>query len=158
MDTIIIFCAKYLLFIIAIAVAAYWLLSPRAGKVEFALVVAVALPLAYALARLAGLFFSHEQPFSALHYEPLIPHAVDNSFPSDHSALAGALAGVASLYNRALGVLMWILAVAVAVGRVLSGLHYPVDAVAGLVLGGLCAAAAYWCVHLYFSGRLHTES
>lgn len=156
MDAIIIFCAKYLLFVIAIAVAAYWALSPRANKTELALTAIVALPLAYALARLAGLFFSHAQPFSVYHYEPLIPHAVDNSFPSDHSTAAGALAGVASLYNRALGILLWILAVGVAAGRVLAGLHYPVDAVVGLVLGGLSAAAAYWCVHLYFSARSHT--
>jgi undecaprenyl-diphosphatase len=158
MDFILIFCAKYLLYVIAIAVAAYWLLSPRAGKIELALTAIAALPLAYAVARLAGLFFSHPQPFSVFHYEPLIPHEVDNSFPSDHSAIAGALAGVASLYNRALGVLLWILAVAVAAGRVLSGLHYPVDAVTGLVLGGLSAAIAYWCVHLYFSARPHTEA
>ncbi len=133
-------------------------MSPRANKAELAVVAIVALPLAYALARLAGLFFHHEQPFAALGYAPLIPHEVDNSFPSDHSAAAGAIAGIASLYNRALGVLLWVLAVGVATGRVLSGLHYPVDAVVGLVLGGLCAAISYWCVHLYFSANSHTEA
>lgn len=158
MDTLIILCAKYLLFVMALALGAYWLLSPRAHKVELAAAAIVALPLAYALARVAGLFFHHEQPFAVYDYAPLIPHAVDNSFPSDHATLAGALAGIASLYNRALGILMWVLAVGVAAGRVLSGLHYPVDAVVGLVLGGLAAAVAYWGVHLYFSARLHTES
>jgi undecaprenyl-diphosphatase len=156
-DTVIIFCAKYLLFVMALAVAAYWLLSPRADKRELALAAIVALPLAYGLARLAGMFMSHAQPFSVYDYAPLIPHEVDNSFPSDHSAAAGVLAGLASLYNRALGILLWVLAVAVGIGRVLSGLHYPVDAVVGLVLGGLCAMAAYWCVHLYFSTRGHTK-
>jgi undecaprenyl-diphosphatase len=156
MDTLIVFCAKYLLFVMAIALAGYWALSPRANRAELALSAIAALALAYGLARLAGLFFSHAQPFSVYGYEPLIPHAVDNSFPSDHSAAAGVLAGVASLYNRGLGILMWVLALAVAAGRVLSGLHYPVDGVAGLVLGGLAATAAYWCVHLYFSARSHT--
>jgi undecaprenyl-diphosphatase len=156
MDTVIIFCAKYLLFAIAIALCAYWLLSPRANRTELALAAVAALALTYAMARLAGLFFHHQQPFAQFDYAPLIPHAVDNSFPSDHSAIAGAMAGIASLYNRGLGILLWVLAVAVAAGRVLSGLHYPVDAVTGLVLGGLSAAAAYWCVHLYFSARTHT--
>ena len=156
MDTLIIFCAKYMLFVMAIAMAAYWLLSPRANKIELALAALLALPLAYGLSRLAGMLFSHAQPFSVYGYEPLIPHEVDNSFPSDHSAAAGVLAGLASLYNRGLGILMWVLAVAVGAGRVLSGLHYPVDAVVGLVLGGFCAAFAYYCVHTYFSTRGHT--
>ncbi len=157
MDMLIILCAKYLLYVMAIALGAYWLLSPRTAKTELALVALVALPLAYALARLAGMVFSHQQPFATFNYAPLIPHEVDNSFPSDHSAAAGALAGIASLYNRALGLLLWVLAVGVAVGRVLSGLHYPMDGVAGLVLGGLAAAFAYWGVHLYFSTRTHTK-
>lgn len=155
-DLIIIFCAKYLLYICALALGAYWLLTPRAHKTELALVAIAALPLAYATARVAGLFMSHPQPFSVYGYEPLVPHAVDNSFPSDHSAAAGAIAGIASLYSRPLGILLWILAVATAAGRVLAGLHYPVDAIVGLVLGGLCAAAAYASVHLYFSTRSHT--
>lgn len=156
MDILIIFCAKYLLFIMALGVAAYWLFSPRTNKIELALAAIVALPLAYGLARLAGLIFGHSQPFFVEQYEPLIPHEVDNSFPSDHSAAAGVLAGIASLYNRSLGLLMWMLALLVAAGRVLSGLHYPVDAVVGLILGGLCAMAAYWCVHFYFSRQTHT--
>ncbi len=153
MDTLIVFCAKYLLFVIALALGAYWFLSPRANRAELALSALGALALAYALARLAGLFFSHVQPFAAEGYEPLIAHEVDNSFPSDHSAAAAALAGVASLYNRGLGVLLWVLALGVALGRVLSGLHYPVDAVAGLMLGGLCAMLSFWLVRLYFITR-----
>jgi undecaprenyl-diphosphatase len=156
-DFLIIFFGKYLLYIMALALLAYWALAPRANKLELALTAIAALPLAYALARLAGLFFSHEQPFAQYHYAPLIPHAVDNSFPSDHSAAAGALAGAGSLYNKYLGILLWVLALCVAAGRVLSGLHYPVDAVVGLVLGGLGAAGAYSLVHSYFSARSHTN-
>jgi len=156
MDALIVFCGEYLLYGMAAAAVVYWLLSPRTKKLEMALTTVVALPLAYALARVAGMFMSHEQPFFVFEYEPLIPHEVNNSFPSDHSGAAGALAGVTSLFNRALGILMWVLAVAVAAGRVLSGLHYPVDAVVGLLLGGMSAMAAYYCIHLYFSPRGHT--
>jgi undecaprenyl-diphosphatase len=156
MDAVIVFCAKYLLALCALALLAYGFLSPRVNRTQFLLQAALALALAYALARLAGFLFSHEQPFAALHFTPLIPHDIDNSFPSDHAALAGALAGVASLYNRTLGSLLWVLAVAVAAGRMLAGLHYPIDVVAGLVLGGLAAAVAGWAVHKYFSAAQHT--
>lgn len=155
-DFLIIFCAKYLLYIIAIALAVYWLRSPRVERLEFAATVAAALVLAYGVARLAGLFFSHIQPFAAVGFEPLIPHEVDNSFPSDHTTLAAALAAIAGLYNRGFGVLLWVLAVCVAAGRMLAGLHYPVDVIAGILIGGLAAVVASYCVHLYFSARSHT--
>jgi undecaprenyl-diphosphatase len=155
-DFLIIFCAKYLLYICALALVVYGLRSPRVNRLEFAATVAVALALAYGAARIAGLFFSHIQPFAAEGFAPLIAHEVDNSFPSDHSALAGALAGVASVYNRGLGILLWILAAAVAAGRMLAGLHYPVDVIAGLLVGGVSAAAAFYAIHLYFSARSHT--
>lgn len=156
MDTLIVICAKYLVFVMLLGVAVYWLRAPRATKLEMALAALVALPLAYAMARLAGLFFSHPQPFSVYDYEPLIPHEVDNSFPSDHSAVAGVLAGLMSLYHRILGVALWVLALCVAAGRMLAGLHYPADVVVGLVLGGLCAALGFFAVHSYFSARTHT--
>ncbi len=155
-DFLIIFCAKYLLYIMVLALGVYWLRSPRVDRLQFAATVAAALALAYGVVRVAGLFFSHYQPFAMQGFDPLIPHEVDNSFPSDHAALAGALAAIAGLYNRGFGMLMWVLAIAVAAGRMLAGLHYPVDVVTGLMLGGLAAAAAYWCVHLYFSARSHT--
>jgi undecaprenyl-diphosphatase len=152
-DAIIIFAAKYLLFVMALAVAAYWFVVPRERRLRYALECMLALPLAYGLSRLAGLLFSHPQPFSAYDYEPLIPHEIDNSFPSDHSAAAGVLAAVSSLYHRGLGVLMWIAALGIGAARMFAGLHYPIDVVVGLMLGGLSAIAAYSAVHLYFSTR-----
>lgn len=156
-DAAIVFAAKYLIALMALALAAYGLLSPRAGRARFALEALGALALAYALARLAGLLLHHEQPFATFHFEPLIPHAVDNSFPSDHAALAGAMAGVASLYNRGFGILMWLFAVGVAAGRMLAGLHYPEDVIAGLMLGGLAAVLASLAVHYSFSAFHHTK-
>jgi undecaprenyl-diphosphatase len=155
-DFLIVFCGKYLLYLIALALFVYWLRSPRVNRLQFTVAAAAALALAYALARIAGLFFSHYQPFALQGFDPLLPHEVDNSFPSDHAALGGAMAGIAGLYNRGLGLLLWVLAVAVAGGRMLAGLHYPADVAVGLVLGGISAAIAYWSVHFYFSARSHT--
>lgn len=156
LDMVIVFAGKYLVYLMVFAVAVYALLSPRVHKLQFAAAALAGMALAYALARLAGVFFSHEQPFAAFGYMPLIAHEVDNSFPSDHAALAGVLAGLVGLYNRGLGLLLWVLAVGVGAGRMLAGLHYPLDIIVGLVLGGLCAAGAHTLVHLYFSTRTHT--
>ena len=66
-------------------------------------------------------------------------HAADAGFPSDHATAAFAIAGVlvGLLGRRALPVLL--AAVLLAVARVLLGLHYPGDVLAGAALGLLVA-------------------
>lgn len=156
-DSSIVFLGTYLVFVMIAAGGVYGFLSNKVRWLEYGVSILGGLALAYTLGRIAGLFFYHEQPYSVFNYTPLIPHEIDNSFPSDHALIAGVLAGIASLYNRAFGLLMWILALGVAAGRMLAGVHYPVDVVVGLVLGGLSAAAAHSLVHFYFSESLHTE-
>ena len=155
-DFLIVFCGKYLIYIAALALAAYWLLTPRPIKIELALTALIALPLAYALARVAGQFFSHQQPFATEGFAPLIPHAVDNAFPSDHATAMAVLSEIGFAYNRWLGAVLALLAIAVGFARVLAGLHYPIDIVAGYAIGIASAALAYYLVHLYFRARPHT--
>lgn len=152
MDSLIIYGAKYLIFAIAIGVAAYAAFLPREQQVRAGLMLLVALPLAWALARIAGMLFSHQQPFATGGFEPLIPHDIDNSFPSDHSALAMGLAGVTWFFNRNLGALLCGAAVVVGISRMLAGLHYPIDIFAGLAIGALAAHAGHVAV-FYFLRR-----
>ena len=107
------------------------------------ILIVLSVPLAYLLARLMGLFYSHEQPFAVYGFEPLIPHAIDNSFPSDHVALGGAIATSVLFLHRRLGLLVWLLVVSVGLLRVVAGLHYPLDIVGGVCAGILAGMAAY---------------
>src|SRR3954468_24615658 len=102
-------------------------------------VVAAGLSLGVAtvVARLVGRprpFVAHPR---AIH--DFLPHAPDPGFPSDHATAAFAIAAVLLLVlgRRALPVL--VAAIALAVCRVLVGVHYPGDVLAGAVLG--CAMA-----------------
>lgn len=156
-DSVVVFMGTYLALLMIVALGVYGFSSQKVRWLEYGASILGALALAYTLGRIAGLFYYHEQPFAVLQFTPLIPHEIDNAFPSDHALVAGVLAGIASLYNRGLGVLLWMLAVGVGAGRVMAGVHYPLDIVVGLVIGGLCAMVAHRIVHLYFRALAHTK-
>lgn len=146
MTAFIIFAAKYLVVLIGLGAAASLLFAAERRKLLYTLLLA--LPIGYALARLLGIFVSHEQPFAAEGFEPIIPHAINNSFPSDHMLMAGIFASVAFLNNRLFGLLCWSLALLVGAARVAAGLHYPVDIAASIVLAVCAVWAARQCLAL----------
>ncbi len=65
------------------------------------------------------------------------------SFPSGHMAITTAIAGATALVFPRLRTLLWLYVAAVAFTRVLFGAHFPLDTVAGIVLGAVVARAAY---------------
>lgn len=101
---------------------------------------------AYAVSEAMKLVVDEERPCRAL--RPGIeliadcPASGDWSFPSNHATLAAGLAvGLAVLWPR-LAALTLPLAGAAALLRVLVGVHYPHDVLAGALLGGAVVAAA----------------
>ena len=66
----------------------------------------------------------------------LLNQPTTSSFPSGHSASAGAFATGVALEDPLIGVPVAVLAAGVAYGRVHTGVHYPGDVVAGLGKAG----------------------
>jgi len=75
------------------------------------------------------------RPFIDFDITPLIHvSTASKSFPSDHAAIAFFLAYLLWQHNKK----WWwafLLAAAVSLGRVMVGVHYPLDAVAGALVG-----------------------
>jgi undecaprenyl-diphosphatase len=68
------------------------------------------------------------------------PHALvrvpqDHSFPSGHAATSFACATVLASFAPRLAVPLYLLAAAIAYSRVYVGVHYPLDVLAGALLG-----------------------
>jgi uncharacterized membrane-anchored protein/membrane-associated phospholipid phosphatase len=106
------------------------------------------------LVKLGGLIYAHQRPFAVHHVLPLVAHAADNGFPSDHSAAAGL--AVAYLWPRSRLSAYIALAFGVLVGaaRVAAQLHWPIDIVAGGAFGLAGGACAFLILqHLATIGR-----
>lgn len=132
MDTIIIFGAKYLIFItVALAAAIFFTLS-RENQKKLILLASISLPLTYLLALLARYLYENPRPFVVEHFTPLITHAADNGFPSDHALLLAAIASVFHPFTRRGSYALWILTLAVGASRVYAGVHHPIDIIGSI--------------------------
>jgi undecaprenyl-diphosphatase len=66
----------------------------------------------------------------------------DPSFPSDHASAAFAIAFAVLMFDRAAGALFVAAAALIGVGRVIVGVHYPGDVLAGACVGLASALVA----------------
>jgi len=66
------------------------------------------------------------------------------SFPSGHTLHAVAFTLVAASYYPALAAPLAAFALLVAASRVVLGLHYPSDVLAGAALGAVIAGTSFW--------------
>lgn len=149
LDTLVIFGATYLIAAPPVVLGAYFFWVSGERKKELALLAALALPLAYVLARIAGFFYSHPQPFVEWGGEPLVPHAIDNAFPSDHVLLAAGVAAAVGFFSRPLGLTLLLVAAFIGLARVVAGLHDWSDIAASLAL----AYGAVWATHALLARR-----
>lgn len=128
---------------VAMIVAGAWLAASAHGRdrvVDAGLrlvpgVVAVAI--AFGIAHVAGQLLPESRPFVLLGHAPLVPHAADASFPSDHvSAGMSLLAARTGRWTRLLTALV---VVAVGAARMAAGIHWLID-IAGAAAIGLAVA------------------
>ena len=76
------------------------------------------------------------RPYEVWKIPPLFPRSKKgHSFPSRHSAAASVIAMAFWYINPAAGVLVMAVAVLIAVSRVLAGVHFVRDVLAGLAAG-----------------------
>lgn len=95
--------------------------------------------------QLVDLFYFRPRPFVLNHVTLLIEKSAhSNSFPSNHSAGAFAIALVFLWQRRTLGLALLGLAAMLAFSRIFVGVHYPLDILAGAFSALLAATLVYW--------------
>jgi undecaprenyl-diphosphatase len=123
----------------AVATFALWLLDRPRGRLRWRLASASALAsaaLALLVNQLVARLYDRPRPYQThpgVHV--FVARSRDPSFPSDHASAAFAIAFAVLLIDAGAGALFVVSAVAIAVGRVVVGAHYPADVVAGCAVG-----------------------
>ena len=133
-DLFFILCAKYLAFVPIIIAGIFWLLQKKNKKIEIFFLSLISVVVVGIIALLSKHIFYDPRPFVVGNFTPLIPHAADNGFPSDHTLLASFIASVFWLYNKKIGVTLWIITILVAISRVYVGVHHPIDVIGSILI------------------------
>src|SRR3954451_7964962 len=116
----------------------------RRALVSTSLLAVIASGLAVGVAAVIARVVDRPRPFVAdPHIHLFLAHAPDPGFPSDHATAAFAIGAVLLLRLGRWGIPVLLAAAGLAVSRVLVGIHYPNDVLAGALLG--TAAAVLVC-------------
>lgn len=145
-NALVIFGAKYLWLLSPILALAYFWIQSRAKKKEFALFLFIVFPLVYIVAKGVGFLYYNPRPFVVGDFIPLVSHASDNGFPSDHTLILATLAAIVIFYNRLGGILLFLFALTVGVFRVFAGVHHVVDIVGSIGIAIIGALVTYYLI------------
>ena len=145
-DAIIVFFASYLAYSIAAGVLVLLVVSVFAyrEKREMLMVALIsALVARGVVTELIRAAYHRPRPFSDLPVHNLFTDSAW-SFPSGHATFFFALATAVYLYNKKWGTILLGAAILIAISRVVAGVHYPSDIVAGAGIGVLIAYLTYF--------------
>lgn len=125
-----------------VGVVVYWLIRTPQNRrmVIYALLSAC---LALGINSIMGVLFYRDRPFVSHHVIQLIQHAANASFPSDHAAGSFVMATSIWLWRKREGKLWLLFAAGISFSRIWTGVHYPSDVIAGMMIGVGSAIAVY---------------
>jgi undecaprenyl-diphosphatase len=137
LDWLGIFFAKYLGYFIVL-VAVFFLIKERNWhqRIYFFALGGLSVILARGLiTEIIRFFYYRPRPFLVLQIQPLINHDITGSFPSGHATAFFALALAIFYFNRKWGWRCLILALLIGLARIFVGVHWPLDILAGAIIG-----------------------
>jgi undecaprenyl-diphosphatase len=104
---------------------------------------------AMAVLYLLNVHIFRPRPFSSRAVNLLFYHNTDSGFPSNPATLVFSVSFAVFFYRRKLGAVMLALSLGMSLGRIVVGVHYPLDILGGLLLGLACALLAKAAEPLY---------
>ena len=154
MNLIIIFAAKYLIYASVIFALFAFFFTKKTNKKETLKLSLIALPAAFLTAKILGHLIHTTRPFVTQNSIPLITHAKNNGFPSDHTLLAMTIAAIFFASDKKTGYIFLILGLVIGLARILAKVHQPVDVMASILI----AFAAVFLTHFALRKAHHLNS
>ncbi len=132
-----IFIGKYLIYLMIFFILIYFffLLWKKKIHLKEIIFLNIALLTPWLIVKLIKISFPTERPFYFLNeVNKLIEKEPLDSFPSGHAVFAFSLAFILFYKNKKIGYLFLFLASLVSIGRILVGVHYPLDILIGFLI------------------------
>lgn len=144
LDWLIIFFGTYLGLLLALG-GAVFIFRQTSFKRQFSIFcfLTLAVIIAAVFLLLGRLTIESPRPFVVENFTPLISQENIPSFPSGHAIIFTTLAAALWIVHRKTGYWFFIGAFLIDLGRIISGVHFPLDILGGIVLGMLSAYIAY---------------
>ncbi|WP_144503258.1 undecaprenyl-diphosphatase [Bacillus pumilus] len=136
--------AEYTVLLVALMCLFIWF--QNRSRTDRGMVVSAGLTfiLAELMGKIAGIFYSNQQPFAEMsHVNLLIQKEVNNSFPSDHTIFIFSVCLIFWLFHKR-HVYWLFVACAVGFSRIWVGVHYPFDVLAGAIIASLTAVTVVY--------------
>lgn len=155
LDALTIFSARYaiyILFTVTVLCIAHLLYRRQWRSVAY---FAASLVLSFIILYIASKLFAHDRPFVNHHVTQLIPHAANQSFPSDHSTASMAMALGLLVFTRFKKTAWLLVFVSTLIGfsRIVAGVHYPLDVLGGFMTAALGILLAYIAYKIHSGKR-----
>lgn len=143
LDWIAIFGARYLIWIIVgFAIMAVVQLRKGELRIKFKRAFATGLAAAFGIVVnfIISFFVTRPRPYESGLGQNIYDGTMSmDSFPSEHTTAAFAIAMAVYFWNKKVGRVLLALAALVGLSRIFVGVHYPLDVVVGAIVG--CTAA-----------------
>jgi undecaprenyl-diphosphatase len=145
-DAALVFFANYLQYVLAFSFVLLLYISayPRRIKIKIFWTTILAGGIAlFGITSLIRLLYHRPRPFITLDARYLFTEQ-SWSFPSAHAAFFFAVAAAIFLYNKKWGIGFFLAAVIMNISRVIAGVHYVSDILAGMAVGIVTACIVYY--------------
>jgi undecaprenyl-diphosphatase len=158
LDWLVIFFAVYTSHLLVAGIVWFWLRAKHLVAARLRILLAI---LSFVVARFVvveGIRFLYPRSRPFINHEDtiqLFPKENQSSFPSGHAASFAAIGMSVYFYNKRLGLGLLVIAMLVGIARVIAGVHYPSDIIAGFFVGVVTAIVIERLL-AYRVGR-HTE-
>ena len=153
MDTLIIIFAKYVLLLPVIFFVWQFYILDKTNKRKIFWLSLCIFPIAYIFAKLGSHLYMDPRPFVTSGIPPLIPHAADNGFPSDHMLLASSIASVLYIFNKKRGIVLFIVALTIGFARVFAGVHHIKDILGSLLIAIFVTIIVYTLYNIWIQKK-----